>query len=208
MLLCFRLLLIVRPTAYFRKVPFESVSLTVGIKVHSGFQQTFQRSASSIASTVVSSLQSTGSTNILVTGHSLGAAIATLDSAFLSQNVPSGTTITTKVFALPRVGDQAWANYLDSLPLSLVHVSNQHDPVVSLPPRLLSFQHPSGEIHITTPLNTSSVEGDGVVDGIVACAGQENSNCSDANDLVDADVQDHLGPYFDELSFGQSQCPT
>lgn len=179
-----------------------------GIQVHSGFQQTFKRTASQILSTVLSSLQTTGSSNVLVTGHSLGAALATLDSALLAQNVPNGTKISTKVFALPRVGNQAWANYLDSLPLSLVHVTNQHDPVVSLPPRFASFQHPSGEMHITSPITAQSVQANGVVQGIVACPGQENSNCSDGNDLLDASVQNHLGPYFDGISFGQAQCPT
>lgn len=42
------------------------------IQVHSGFQETFERTAQDILSTVQDGLASTGATNVVVTGHSLG----------------------------------------------------------------------------------------------------------------------------------------
>lgn len=50
---------------------------------------------------------------------------------------------------------------------TFTHVTNQKDPVPSVPPRFLSYQHASGEVHITSVDSA----GDGT---LVACPGQEN----------------------------------
>ena len=50
---------------------------------------------------------------------------------------------------MPRVGNQAFANFVDSqLSGRVTHVNNQEDPVPVVPGELLGFHHPSGEIHI------------------------------------------------------------
>lgn len=48
-------------------------------------------------------------------GHSLGAALATLDALMLKMNLPSNIEIDSVVFGLPRVGNQNFANMVDSL---------------------------------------------------------------------------------------------
>ena len=100
------------------------------------------------------------------------------------------------------------------------HVTNQNDPVPLVPPQILSFQHPDGEIHITGV----SDSGDAT---LVACPGQENSvclftaylrqrvltrkrgiqNCQDGNSALSSSVSNHLGPYFEGISFGGKACP-
>ena len=50
---------------------------------------------------------------------------------------------------------------------AFTHVSNQEDPVPQLPPHVLSYQHPEGEVHV------ESVNSAGVAT-MVACPGQEN----------------------------------
>jgi len=75
-------------------------------------------------------------------------------------------------------------------------VTNKNDPVPLVPPQDLDFQQPSGEVHIN---------GDG---SVVSCLGQENQNCQDANDILDASITDHLGPYFQStIVFGSASCP-
>lgn len=50
---------------------------------------------------------------MLITGA--GAAIATLDSVFLKQNLNDPSIeVSTKVFGLPRTGNQAWADLVDA----------------------------------------------------------------------------------------------
>lgn len=57
-------------------------------------------------------------------------------------------------YGLPRVGNQAFADYVDqhitilSGGAGLVRINNKEDPVPILPGMFLGFHHPSGEIHI------------------------------------------------------------
>lgn len=82
-------------------------------KVHQGFQDTQGRTADGVLSGVQNAIAKTGVKNILVTGHSLGAAIATMDAIMLSQNLDSDVNINTIVFGLPRGGNSNWANLVD-----------------------------------------------------------------------------------------------
>ena len=68
-----------------------------------------------VLSTVQDGLSSTGFKNVLVTGHSLGAAVASLDAAMLRMALPSDVAVSSVVFGLPRVGNQAWADLYDTL---------------------------------------------------------------------------------------------
>ena len=134
------------------------------MKVHDGFQQTQNRTSDVVLSTVKSALSSTGFTRVLTTGawkfalpswssiiltsectpitvlifagHSLGAAIATLDALMLKLNLPSNVEVDSVVFGLPRVGDQDFANLIDSTVgySSLFHIRIPTDfPLMSKP---------------------------------------------------------------------------
>ncbi len=48
-------------------------------------------------------------------GHSLGAAIATLDATMLRMQLPSDVTVDSVVFGLPRVGNQQFADMVDAI---------------------------------------------------------------------------------------------
>ncbi|PSR74465.1 hypothetical protein PHLCEN_2v9812 [Hermanssonia centrifuga] len=187
----------------FKQVAMNSTlfpSAAKGALVHDGFQDTQGRTADIVLSTVQSALASTGFKRVLTTGHSLGAAVATLDATMLRMALPSDVDVNSVVFGLPRVGNQQFADMIDSMISDFTHVTNQDDPVPTVPPRFLSFQHPQGEIHIT------KVDSSGAAT-LEACPGQENSNCSEGNSLLDASVDNHLGPYFENISFGGSACP-
>ena len=103
-----------------------------GSQVHDGFQSTQGRTADEVLSAVQSALSSTGFKTVLCTGtyhiiyhtcsrlkgasgHSLGAAVATLDSVMLRLQLPSDVTVNTVVFGLPRVGNQQFADMVDSI---------------------------------------------------------------------------------------------
>ncbi|KAJ7828319.1 alpha/beta-hydrolase [Mycena leptocephala] len=167
------------------------------ITVHDGFQQTFERTADSLLAGVMDGLKSTMK-KIVVTGHSLGAALATMTAVMIKDAVDPSVDVSMTGFGLPRGGNQGWADFLDSQVLhsSRPHfVSNQNDPVPTVPPKFLGFQHSSGEIHIVDDSQTN----------LVACPGQDNANCATGNVLA-VSVQNHLGPYFNDITFGGSQC--
>jgi hypothetical protein len=84
---------------------------------------------------------------------------------------------------------------------TLQFVTNQNDPVPTVPPTFLDFVHPQGEIHI------QAVDPAGQATAIVSCIGQDNENCATGNNILEASIPDHLGPYFNDISFGGSACP-
>ncbi|KAJ7197978.1 alpha/beta-hydrolase [Mycena pura] len=162
-----------------------------GIKVHSGFQDAFQRTADSILAGVHSALNSTGVTTVVVTGHSLGAAIATMTGAMLKLALAPSVKVVVTTFAPPRGGNKAWADFLD-LKIGGTFVTNQNDPVPTVPPLILGFTHPSGEIHIV----------DSSQKNLVACPGHDNEHCVAGNSILHTDLINHFGPYFDNVILG------
>ncbi|KAJ7080185.1 alpha/beta-hydrolase [Mycena belliarum] len=166
-----------------------------GVQVHSGFQATFQRTADGLLAGVKTNLASTGVKKVVVTGHSLGAALATMTGAMIKGAVGPSVDVVVTTFGLPRGGNKAWADFLDSN-VGVTFVTNQNDPVPTVPPLTLGFTHSSGEIHIV----------DGSQSNLVACPGQDNKHCATGNSLLDVSISNHLGPYFDDITFGGAEC--
>ncbi|PIL24850.1 hypothetical protein GSI_12736 [Ganoderma sinense ZZ0214-1] len=162
------------------------------VKVHEGFAGTHGRSAPGVIAAVQQALSMYPTKNVTAVGHSLGAAIALLDAVYLPLHLPSDVTVRYRGYASPRVGNQAFADYFDSLGMSATRVNNKEDPVPVLPPiQILGYHHVSGEIHIRD-------------DVWVSCPGQDNPSdqCS-AGDVTfsNFDATQHPGP-FDGVSVG------
>ncbi|KZO99282.1 lipase [Calocera viscosa TUFC12733] len=156
---------------------------TSGIEVHDGFQQTFERSASAVLSAVETGISAYGASQVYVIGHSLGAAVGLLDGLYLATHI--STPITTNLFGLPRVFNQAGANYIDAHALNLQHVTNDNDIVPRLPSTDFGYEHPSGEVFITQ-VGGSTYD---------ACPGQENYNCAIGIFFLEDSTSPHDGPY-------------
>ncbi len=76
-------------------------------------------------------------TNVTVTGHSLGGALAVLHAAVLGSNGFSGVSITT--FAAPMAGNRQFATTFMTLVPNSVRVYNKPDIVPDLPGALLGY---------------------------------------------------------------------
>ncbi|KAF9264031.1 alpha/beta-hydrolase [Marasmius fiardii PR-910] len=173
------------------------------IQVHDGFQDTWERTADGVLDAVKRGLNDFKSTKVHVTGHSLGAAIATLDSLMLKQTLDPSIELKTTVFGMPRTGNQEFADFVDAtLGTSFNRFTNQNDPVPRVPPQLLGYHHTSGEIFI------KAVDDNGQATDVVQCPGQENENCGTGNSLKLDSIANHLGPYFDDISFSKFACPS
>ena len=112
--------------------PSESQSL-----VHKGFLSVYLETQT-VISEVVESLHPA---QVFVTGHSLGAAVATLTGLGLQQNnvIPK---LVTYAFASPRVGNVAFADFVNTQ-TSLFRISNQADLVNDIPLAvMLNFNKP------------------------------------------------------------------
>ncbi|TFK48453.1 alpha/beta-hydrolase [Heliocybe sulcata] len=159
--------------------------MSSSLEVHSGFAGTQAASALDVLTAVKTAMSKYDTSTVTVTGHSLGAAIALLDYVFLKAQLPSAA-VSMIGYGLPRVGNQAFANYVDSIG-GITHVNNQKDPVPIVPGMFLGFRHPSGEIHI---------QASGSWD---ACPGQDNDSdlceVGDVPTIFESVESDHVGPY-------------
>ena len=127
---------------------FPRILVTITTKKQT---KNLRRTASAILSAVQQTLSAHGSaSSVTVVGHSLGAALALLDGLYLSLNLPNAE-VRVIGYGMPRVGNHAFANWVDSSRLSgqVTHINNKKDPVPILPGRSLGYHHASGEVHIT-----------------------------------------------------------
>jgi len=165
--------------------------VSTSIEVHSGFGDEQAKTATVVLAAVKATMKKYTTTSVVLTGHSLGAAISLLDSVYLPLNLPETTTFKTIVYGLPRVGNQAFADYIDANTPVLTHVNNMEDFVPILPGRFLGFVHPSGEVHITDS------------SAWLACPGQDNDSteCTrgDVSNIFEGSESEHDGPYNDVI---------
>jgi hypothetical protein len=178
------------------KVLFPGVSSNV--TVHAGFRDEHSKTANTILAEVKRLFTSKGTNSVTVVGHSLGGALAELDSLFFTLQLPSNTAVSAVTFGKPRVGDKDFAEFFDSKVPNFKRVNNQNDLVPIVPGRSLGFTHPSGEIHQL---------GDG---SVVACSGNDNEEDSDCQiktvpNIFEGDVGKHRGPY-QGVSMGTEFC--
>lgn len=79
-----------------------------------GFASVQSISATTILDAVKQVFAAHTTTSVLLIGHSLGAAISTLDAVYLMLWLPSSTQLRVIIHGSPRVGNQAFANYVDA----------------------------------------------------------------------------------------------
>ncbi|RDB18514.1 Lipase [Hypsizygus marmoreus] len=173
-----------------RTALFPGVSSS--LQTHDGFGDAQARSAPNVLAAVKTAMTMYGATKVTIVGHSLGGAIALITSVYLPLHLPAGTTFRTITYGMPRVGNQAFADYVDTH-ADVTHINNQDDIVPIVPGRFLGFHHPKGEKHI---VNSGAW---------INCPGQDNTNgeCTIGYvpNLLAGDPGDHSGPY-DGVSMG------
>ncbi|KAH9034627.1 lipase [Lactarius pseudohatsudake] len=115
-------------------------------------------------------------TSVPTVGHSLGAAPSLLDSVHLQLQLPADISVKVILYGLPRVGNQDWANFVDTHPRFIGY-----------------YHHPSGEIHIDD------------ADAWDVCPAQDNPSkmcvVGAVPSLFHSNWWDHDGPYYDGIVF-------
>ncbi len=128
-------------------------------------------------------------------------------------------------YGLPRVGDQDFADWVDSnLGGQVTHINNMEDPIPIMPGRAMGFAHPSGEVHITDGGTWENCPGEsfsslvftlgcagaaflrGADQGAARCfSGQDNPSdlciVGDVPNIFEGDESNHDGPY-DGITMG------
>ena len=116
--------------AEFSQVPYAPVS--DGGKTENGFSAIYASIGSAIVAEVDALAQSATYTTLYVTGHSLGAALATMAAPDLARATRFASPVLYN-FASPRTGDPTFAALVDELPTSW-RIVNSNDEVPRLPP--------------------------------------------------------------------------
>ncbi|KAJ3570017.1 hypothetical protein NP233_g4674 [Leucocoprinus birnbaumii] len=111
-------------------------------RVHTGFLASYNSIASDVLRIVEKQLEAHPSYSVVVTGHSLGGALAPLGAISIRAAYPK---VPMKLFTYgqPRVGNSAFADYVEAAigAENIYRAVHAWDGVVTLPPRLIGYEH-------------------------------------------------------------------
>ncbi|OBZ80292.1 Lipase, partial [Choanephora cucurbitarum] len=130
---------------------------------------------------------------ILVTGHSLGGALAVLGGMDLTQRDKRITSSNLKIFTYggPRVGNKAFANYVVNSKVPVFRSVNKSDPIPQSPPPTVGFVHPGVEAWKKV---TGNVQ--------ICNTPLESNQCSSSAGMFAFNMMDHM-QYYD---IGMGTC--
>lgn len=161
--------------------------LCSGCEVHRGFYSAQQDSINEIITQVLNLKTRFPSYQVILTGHSLGGALATLTAMDLLQ---AGVIVRLFTFGSPRVGNDQFVAYASQKIASRYRVTHNRDMVVHIPLHQ-RFTHLSGEYY--QPTDAVYLE---------TCTGYEDPNCSYQWHVNN--IKDHL--YYLGVVFGSDGC--
>ncbi|KAJ9056760.1 hypothetical protein DSO57_1029701 [Entomophthora muscae] len=101
--------------------------------------------------------------NVVVTGHSLGGALAHIASIHVQQGLEiDWERIRVVTFGQPRVGNLEFARWFNQQPVTYTRIVNENDPVPHVPPIVAGYIHAHLERYIQANksriCNTDSME--------------------------------------------------
>ena len=163
---------------------FTDYSKCSGCKVHRGFYESWQSVSSGVITSINTLFSSYPSASVLVTGHSLGAAV----SLFAALDLATQTSVTLRLynFGEPRVGNPTFAAWAASvLPGGKqFRVTHKADPVPHVPPMSFGFLHCPHELWYNN-------NGDSSYSDCNDSPSAEDPNCSDSVTIPDV-IHDHV----------------
>jgi len=114
-------------------------------QVHKGFYDAYLLDTQRVKQLLSSAQKECGACNeVVVAGHSLGGAIATISALDLVSQ--TNKTFSLYTFGSPRVGNSAFASYVKSKIPEIYRMTNDRDPVPHLPLKSMSYYHVPVEI--------------------------------------------------------------
>ncbi|KAF9785227.1 Alpha/Beta hydrolase protein [Thelephora terrestris] len=159
-----------------------------GVLVHEGFRDAHSATAPAILAQVKNLIATKGATSVVAVGHSLGGAIAELETVYLRLNLPSSVAVKGVTYGTPRVGNPAWANWFDSqVNGNFNRINHNLDPIPIVPGRGMGYSHVAGEIHIDGSNHWNSCNGNDDTENGCTIASVPN--------IFVSDILDHLGAY-------------
>lgn len=98
--------------------------LTGRMAIRSGSRFDSNSSARDVLAAVKKAISTYSTNTVTVVGHSLGGAIALISGVFLDIQIPAAT-VKVVTYGQPRVGNGAFADWVDAHLDSVVHITNK-----------------------------------------------------------------------------------
>lgn len=151
-------------------VPFGSCP---GCAAHAGFVTAWKEPRKAIIAAIDTALAKNPSYKLIITGHSLGGAVATLAAADLRG---LGYAADLFTYGSPRTGNRQLAEYVSGQTGITARVTRINDPIPRLPPLVLTpFRHTTPEYWLSTGAPTYT---DNVIGDVKVCEGTASIGCN------------------------------
>ena len=116
------------------------------VSVEKGFYKIYNSLQDILYKTIHNLTINYDTNNILITGHSLGGAIASLFTFDIYYNSFPFQVKSLITFGSPRVGNNYFSEYMYSFPFTSYRITHYYDIVPHVPEELLDYKHISQEI--------------------------------------------------------------
>ncbi|KAJ1957723.1 hypothetical protein EC988_000686 [Linderina pennispora] len=166
----------------FTYFPVSWPSSIAGSQVHRGFLQAYSSASAHIEETVAKLVAKYPDYSIVLTGHSLGGAQATIAAVDYATRHPEWLSkLKLFTYGQPRVGNPKFAGWLSQQPFPIYRTVYKGDLVPRVPFQFMGFQHISQEVWYNE-------------NGALKFMGSNGENASGQNSLLPLqwNVPDHL----------------
>eukprot|EP00030_Apusomonadida_sp_AF-17_P002471 a339785_1203.p2 GENE.a339785_1203~~a339785_1203.p2 ORF type:complete len:306 (+),score=96.13 a339785_1203:27-920(+) len=146
----------------FLKVDFQFPNAPEGARVHRGFYKAYQAIGVDVENDVGQLIDQLPGYQVLVTGHSLGGALAVFGAIDVSLNRPH-VPVNVYTFGQPRVGNKMFSEWFDMQIANSIRMTNNSDIVPHLPPKTWPFDffqqttevwlHPPNQVTVCSETN-------------------------------------------------------
>lgn len=160
-------------------VLFRDCSFTTDCKVHAGFATAWDEIASEAVTAILDAHKKNPNYKIVLTGHSLGGAVATIAAATLRK---AGVPLELYTYGSPRVGNDKFATWFSEQQGGHWRVTHGNDAVPRLPSISFGYRHTTPEYWLPGfwlyPWRTDYTAGE-----VQVCHGIANNQCNGQNTL-------------------------
>lgn len=157
--------------------------------VHDGFYDSWKEIQSYALEYVEEAYKSYPNYTLVIAGHSLGAAVGTLAAA---QFRIDGYPCDVYTVGSPRVGNQAFAEFVTAQTGAEYRATHYDDPVPRLPPIVFGYHHTSPEYWLEAGPATNI---DYAISDIATCTGYSNTSCNAGTTGLDGDAHEYYFQY-------------
>ncbi|KAK1566092.1 lipase [Colletotrichum navitas] len=175
------------------KADLVGSDLCSGCKVHNGFQDTWSTVEQFVMAVVPGLRGNYPDYTVVTTGHSLGAALATLSAAHLRQK--TGIPVDSYLYGSPRIGNEEFVEFFNGLPGQTFRVTHWDDPVPRLPGHDLGYYHVDTEYWLSLG---GAEKVDYRPEDVKVCQGKYNTDCNSGTQFTNLDVEAHKW-YFQQV---------